>query len=177
MKKLKPLDLRVYEPSKEEVAAIKRNPVILVLDRIVDTYNIGSMFRLADAIAAQKMVLCGEMEYPPNHRIHKAAVGTEKWVPWERAESTLQAVRDLKKQGVFTVAVEQHPRSTNYKLLTTDNVRFPVAVIAGHETEGLPKKVLDEVDLIIEFPMYGINNSFNVWGSTAVVAYKLLENL
>ena len=54
---------------------------------------------------------------------------------------------------------------------------FPLAIIAGNETEGLPKEVLNEVDIIVELPMFGINRSFNVWGSTAVIAYKILENL
>lgn len=174
-KKLKPLDLRVYEPTQEEIDAIDRNPIYLVLDRIVDTYNIGSMFRLADAIAAKKIYLCGEMEYPPNHRVHKAAVGTERWVPWEKTNSTIETVKMLKQKGIFTIAVEQAKKSVSYKHLDESKLTFPLAIIAGHETEGLPKEVIEEVDLIAEFPMYGINNSFNVWGSAAVVAYKILE--
>lgn len=177
MKKLKPIDLRISEPTSIEIAAIKRNPIYLVLDRIIDTYNIGSLFRLADAIAVEKMILCGEMEYPPNHRIHKAAVGVEKWVPWERETSTLKAIKKLKKQNIHIIAVEQDKRSISYKNLDLNKFDFPVAIIAGNETEGLPKEVLNKVDTIVEFPMYGINNSFNVWGSTAIVAYKILENL
>lgn len=123
------------------------------------------------------MILCGEMEYPPNHRIHKAAVGVEKWVPWERETSTLKAIKKLKKQKVHIIAVEQAKNSVSYKDLDLDIFNFPVAIIAGHETEGLPKEVLKEANTVVEFPMYGINNSFNVWGSTAIVAYKVLESL
>lgn len=167
-------ELRVSIPSQEELDKIKRHPVYLVLDRIIDTYNIGSLFRLADAIGAEKVFLCGEMEYPPNSRIHKAAVGTQNWVPWKKTESTLETVKRLKEEGVHTVAVEQHSKAVSYKSLTTP---FPVAIIAGNETEGLPEEVLSEVDTIVELPMYGINKSFNVWGSTAVIAYKVLEQL
>lgn len=177
MKKLKPDILRDYTPTQEEVKEIQRNPIVLVLDRIIDTYNIGSLFRLADAIAAEKMILCGEMEYPPNHRIHKAAVGVEKWVPWEKSETTLRAVQQLKSKGYYTIAVEQSDQSMSYKDLSLENFSFPVAIVAGHETEGMQQEVLDEVDTIVEFPMYGINNSFNVWGSTAVVCYKIAEYL
>lgn len=171
-RKLNAQQLRIAEPTEEEIAAISRKPIYLVLDRIIDTYNIGSLFRLADAIAAEKVYLCGDMEYPPNSRIHKAAVGTENWVPWEKTVSTLETVRMLKEKEVHTVAVEQHPNSVTYKDL---KVTFPVAIVAGNETEGLPDEVLNEVDQIVEFPMYGINKSFNVWGSTAVIAYKILE--
>ena len=70
--KLNAQQLRKSEPKKEDLEKIKRNPVFLVLDRIIDTYNIGSLFRLADATGIEKMYLCGEMEYPPSSRIHKA---------------------------------------------------------------------------------------------------------
>lgn len=174
MVKLGAHDLRTTKPEPEHVGAIQRNPVYLVLDRIIDTYNIGSLFRLADAIAAEKVYLCGEMEYPPSSRIHKAAVGTEEWVPWVKTGSTIETVRDLKKKGVQIVAVEQDKRSISYKDLKP---YFPCAIVVGAETGGMTKEVLDEADLIVELPMFGVNKSFNVWGSAAVIAYKILESL
>ena len=189
MKKLNAQQLRRSDPDKTELINIKRKPIYLVLDRIIDTYNIGSFFRLADAIAAEIMILCGDMQYPPNSRIHKAAVGTENWVPWERKETTLQAIKELKDQGIFTIAIEQAKNSVSYKDLRIrdQNVSnrsshikngeffLPVAIIAGNESYGMEKEVLKEVDLVVEIPMYGVNISFNTWGTTAVVAYKILE--
>lgn len=174
MNKLDAKELRVSQPSEKELAKIKRNPIYLVLDRIIDTYNIGSLFRLADAIAAEKMCLCGDMEFPPSIKIHRAAVGTETWVPWEKTDSTSETVRSLKKRGVQIIAVEQSQNSIPYSKLES---QFPVAIVSGNETEGLPKEVLKQADTVVELPMYGINKSFNVWGSTAVVAYKILESL
>ncbi len=164
--------LRKSEPTEKDLKKIKRNPIYLVLDRIIDTYNTGSLFRLADAVAAEKMYLCGEMEYPPSSRIHKAAVGTQKWVPWEKKESTLSTIRELKKKGVQILVVEQSNRSISYKEFKP---KFPVAIVVGNETEGVSKEILDEADVIVELPMFGINKSFNVWGSAAVVVYKVLE--
>ena len=177
MQKLKPDKLRKIKPSQEDLAKIKRNPIYLVLDEVIDTYNIGSLFRLADAIAATKVYLCGNMEYPPSSRIHKAAVGTENWVPWEKKDKTSNIITELQSKGVQIIAVEQSEKSTDYRLLTTDLLRFPVAIVVGNETEGIDKKVLDKADIIVELPMYGVNKSFNVWGSAAVVAYKVLESL
>mgnify|MGYP001567121858 FL=1 len=174
--KLNARELRKSDPTEKELKNVKRNPIYLVLDNIIDTYNIGSLFRLADAIAAEKMYLCGEMEYPPSSRVHKAAVGTENWVPWEKAESTLKVIKRLRDQEVQIIAAEQSPLSTNYKLLST-KVKFPCAIIVGNETEGVSPKVLDLADIIVELPMYGVNRSFNVWGSAAVIAYKVLEFL
>lgn len=72
------------------------------------------------------------------------------------------------------IAVEQSKSSISYSDLKP---KFPVAIVSGNETQGLPKEVLKQADTIVELPMHGINKSFNVWGSTAVVAYKVLESL
>lgn len=174
MVKLGAKDLRKSDPTKEELSKIKRKPVYLVLSEILDTFNVGSLFRLADAIACEKIYLCGNMETPPSSRIHKAAVGTENWVPWEKRDSILEVINDLKKKGVQIIAVEQNPKSISYKNLKPN---FPVAIVVGHETKGLKQEVLATSDIIVELPMSGVNKSFNVWGSATVVAYKILEFL
>lgn len=174
MYKLGAKELRKTPPTPEELANINKNPIYLVLDRVLDTYNIGSLFRLADAIAAEKLYICGDSDYPPSSRIHKAAVGTEEWVSWEKKETATETVTELKKQGVQIVCVEQDKRAISYRNLRTN---FPVAIVCGHETEGISKEVLDAADVIVELPQYGVNKSFNVWGSVAVVAYKVLERL
>ncbi len=167
-------ELRKYNPTEKEVKSIKRNPIYFILDRIIDTYNTGSLFRLADAVGVEKMYLCGEMEYPPSSKIHRAAVGTENWVPWEKTKSTLETVKMLKGKGIQILVVEQDLRSISYKEIKPN---FPVAIVVGNETGGIEKEVLDASDVIVELPMFGINKSFNVWGSAAVVAYKILESL
>ena len=174
MSKLNAKELRKSVPEEKDIKKIKRNPIFFVLDEIIDTYNIGSMFRLADAISVEKMYLCGKMEYPPSSRIHKAAVGTENWIPWEKTGSTLETVKKLKKKDVYIIVVEQSNDSTSYKKLKP---RFPCAIVVGNESYGLDKKIIKEADVIVELPMYGINRSFNVWGTAAVVSYKVLESL
>jgi tRNA G18 (ribose-2'-O)-methylase SpoU len=174
MIKLNAKQLRKSEPKSKEIEKIKRNPIYLVLDEIIDTYNIGSLFRLADAVAVEKMYLCGNMEYPPNSRIKKAAVGTQKWVPWEKVDSTIELLEKLKEQGTQIIAVEQDKHSISYNKLTPD---YPVAIIVGNETGGIKKSTLKMADIIVELPMHGVNKSFNVWGSAAVVCYKVLESL
>lgn len=168
--------LRKTIPTPKTYKTIKRNPIFLVLDGVIDTYNIGSLFRLADAIAAEKLYICGNTEYPPSSRIHKAAVGTEEWVPWEKVEKTIDIVTKLKRDKVHIIAVEQDSRSIPLSLIST-RVEFPCAIVVGNETDGVSKKVLDIANVIIELPMFGVNKSFNVWGSGAVVAYKIIEAL
>lgn len=176
MIKLNAKELRKTRPTPETFKTIKRNPIYLVLDRVIDTYNIGSIFRLADAVAAEKIYICGDTEFPPSSRIHKAAVGTEEWVPWQHKTSTVKTLEMLKKRGIQIVAVEQDTRSIAYSLLPT-KLEFPCAIVVGNETEGISKEALNLANVIVELPMFGVNKSFNVWGSCAVVAYKVLESL
>src|SRR5204863_7806268 len=75
---------------------VKKQEIYIVLDNVLDTYNIGSIFRLADAVAAKRIYICGESEIPPNHRIKKASIKTTEWVDWEYCESALEAIRKLK---------------------------------------------------------------------------------
>ena len=163
----------VDEKLKQE---IKKNPIYFVLDNVLDTYNIGSIFRLADAVAAEKVFICGESEYPPNTRIHKAAIGTEAWVNWEHNPSTVDAINKLKTSNIQIVAVEQAPNSISISSLNA-KLQFPIAIVVGHETHGISKEVLDMADIIAELPMFGVNTSLNVWGTAAIVAYKAIEAL
>lgn len=169
--------LRKNPPKVDDLKHIKRSPIYFVLDNVLDTYNIGSVFRLGDATAVEKIYICGEhSEYPPSSRIHKAAVGTEEWVKWEHHDSVIQVINQLKSEGVQIVAIEQDKRSIAYSLLPSA-LQFPVALVVGHETTGISKEVLDAADLIVELPMFGINKSINVWGSLAIISYKIIEGL
>ena len=176
MFKLNSKQLRKTKPQNGEYEQIKRNPIYFVFDNVLDTYNIGSVFRLADAVAAEKIYICGQSEYPPSSRIHKAAVGTEEWVKWEKKENAVDALNELKKIGVQIVSIEQDDRSVPFTLLSS-KIEFPVALVVGHETNGVSKEVLNMSDLIVELPMFGINKSINVWGSLAIISYKVIEGL
>ncbi len=175
--KLNAKELRVTKPTEGELAKIKRKPIYLVLDNVLDTYNIGSIFRLADAVVAQEVILCGRSETPPSSRIHKAAVGTEEWVPWQYFADAKTAITYLKSRiaDITVMAVEQDRRSvliSNFEFLISNSQ--PVAVVVGHETEGVCREALDMADVIVEIPMFGVNKSLNVHVSLAVVVYKLL---
>ena len=90
-------------PVDEEAAkSIKKNPITIILDNVLDTYNVGSIFRLADAVAAQKVILCGQTLTPPNSRIKKASINTTGWVEWEYKTTAKEAVEELRTQNPMT---------------------------------------------------------------------------
>ncbi|MCL6096671.1 MAG: TrmH family RNA methyltransferase, partial [Patescibacteria group bacterium] len=71
--KLVAKELRTTRPSKKDLAKIKRRENYFILEDVLDTYNVGGIFRLADAIGVKKVYLCGLTETPPNPRIKKAS--------------------------------------------------------------------------------------------------------
>ncbi len=170
--KLNAKQLRITKPSEEELVKIERKPIYIVLDNVMDTYNIGSIFRLADAVAAKGLILCGGTEAPPSSRIHKAAVGTEEWVPWRYVPEASDEIKRLKSEGVKIVAVEQDERAIPVRELKVD---LPVAIVVGHETEGVSRQALEMADVIVEIPMWGVNKSLNVHVSAAIVVYEILR--
>ncbi len=177
MQRMNSKQLRKIKPVDGEEKQIKRNPIYFILDNVLDTYNIGSIFRLADATAATKIFICGvDSEYPPSSRIHKAAVGTEEWVEWEKRDSAIEVVKELKAKNIQIISIEQDKRSIPYTLLS-NKLELPIALVVGHETNGVSQSLLDESDLIVELPMFGINKSINVWGSLAIISYKVIEYL
>ena len=147
---------------------LKRRPIYLILENVYDTYNVGGLFRLADALAVEKMYLCGEIEIPPNSRIKKASIGTYKVVPWEYKKSAQEAIRQLKKKQVGIIGVEQHKQAVDY---TKAEYSFPLALVLGNETAGVTPETLALCDQIVEIPMWGINKSLNVIVSAAIVGY------
>lgn len=160
--------------SKKMQQAIKRNPIVLVLDNVLDTYNIGSFFRLADAISAQQIYLCGPVVTPPNIKIHRSSIGTWKWIPWEQVNEVGECLSKLKKDGYNIIACEQSPKSVLY---TKAKYQFPLAIVAGSESNGVGESTLKLCDQIIEIPMYGINKSLNVLLATAIISYKAINKL
>ncbi|KKR50174.1 MAG: tRNA/rRNA methyltransferase [Candidatus Curtissbacteria bacterium GW2011_GWA1_40_16] len=172
--------LRASKPRQSDIKKIKRQPIYIVCDNVLDTYNIGSIFRLADAVAASGVYLCGGSETPPNSRIAKASVGCDKWVPWQYFATAAEAISKLKTQNskLKVIAIEQHSkavdyRSLNYEQLTMNHKR-PVVFVVGHETDGVSKEVLKMADKIVEIPMFGVNISLNVMVSLAIVLFRAI---
>ncbi len=176
MIKLGAQELRTTKPTKRELSKIKRKDIYFILDDILDTYNVGGIFRLADGIGVKKVYLCGVTETPPNPRIKKASINTTEWVLWEYRQNALEAIKDLKLKlpDIQIIAVEQDEKSVPY---TKIDYKLPLAFVVGNETAGVSKKVLEECDKIAEIPMFGVNKSLNVIISLGIVSFDALKKI
>lgn len=182
--KLNAKQLRQSSKLKVKGSKLRKNNIYIVLDNVLDTYNVGSIFRLADAVAAKKIYLCGGTETPPNHRIKKASINTTEIVDWEYCETAVEVIHkitsEVKKMqlhlggvgSVQIVAIEQSSRSVPYDKF---DYKMPVCLVVGHETHGVSKEVLEMADGVVEIPMFGVNISLNVVVSLGIVLYKAIE--
>lgn len=160
-------------------------PLVVVLDNVRSQHNVGAVFRTADAMRIERVVLCGICCCPPNAEIHKTALGAEESVEWTYYKETLDAVRALQTEGYTVYAVEQaHDSVTLEEVVeqlvngqwTMDNCP-KIAVILGHEVFGVQQEVVDQCSQCIEIPQYGTKHSMNVSVTAGIVLYRLSEAL
>ena len=176
MIKLNAKDLGTTKGDPKIIKKLKKNQIYIILDNVLDTYNIGAIFRLADAVAAKEVIICGESEIPPHTRIKKASINTTEWVKWQYQETALDAINKLRKEisNIQVVAVELDKKSIPYNKA---EYSFPIAIVVGHESNGVSNEVLKASDLIVELPMFGVNKSLNVMVSLGIVLYQVITQL
>ncbi|MBR6034689.1 MAG: RNA methyltransferase [Paludibacteraceae bacterium] len=160
-------------------------PLVVVLDNVRSQHNVGAVFRTADAMRIERVVLCGICCCPPNQEIHKTALGAEESVDWSYFRDTLEAVQSLQQQGFTVYAVEQAHDSVTLEEVAREmeNGQWKmdncpkIAVIFGHEVFGVQQSVIDQCEGCIEIPQYGTKHSMNVSVTAGIVMYRLSEAL
>ena len=151
---------------------LNRNEIYLILDNIRSIYNVGAIFRTADAAKIKKLYLCGITAYPPRAEIEKTALKTIEYVPWEYNKSLKRIVKSLRQRDVQIIGLEQTDTSVKYNKF---KYKKPVAIIVGNEVTGIDNEVLALCDGTIEIPMHGIANSLNVTTAVGIVLFNILN--
>ena len=151
---------------------------IVVLCNIRSTYNVGAIFRTADAVGVSEVWLVGYTPTPIDRfgrvraDIKKASLGAEVTVPWRHIETIEECVSLLREQGVSVVAIEQANRAIDYKEFTVEG---DVACIFGNEIDGVPTSVVDAADTCLHIPMHGTKESLNVSVSAGIILFRLFD--
>lgn len=161
-------------PSNEEFKSSKKNPVVIVLDNIRSFNNVGSIFRTADAFAIEQIILCGITPAPPHRDIHKTALGATESVSWDYFKNTIDAVKKLKEEGYLIASIEQAENKVwlqDVNLKPTDKI----ALVFGHEVDGVAQEVIDKSDMVIEIPQYGTKHSINISVCAGIVMWEIVK--
>lgn len=191
-----PRKLRIEEMERllpEVYQEAPKRPITIVLDNIRSMHNVGSLFRTADALRLEQLLLCGITGKPPHVEIHKSALGAEEVVPWHYFEDTLRAVQQLQKTGYEVWALEQAEGSipledfathantrTDFHSDTRSEThtalrRKPIAIVLGNEVHGVQQAVIDQCAGAIEIRQYGTKHSMNVSVAGGIVMWVLSE--
>jgi tRNA G18 (ribose-2'-O)-methylase SpoU len=165
------------ELGRKSVAEFKQAdkiPIIVVLENIRSGYNVGSVFRTADAFLLQAVYICGYTAHPPHKEIKKTALGAEDAVEWKYFKKINEAIEKLKNEGYEIYAVEQTEKS---HLL--QQVEFKkeekIAVIFGNEVTGVEQSTIELTDGCIEIPQLGMKHSLNIATAAGVVLWELVR--
>jgi 23S rRNA (guanosine2251-2'-O)-methyltransferase len=161
--------------SAEEFRQSEKMPVIAVLENIRSAYNVGSVFRTADAFLLEGIYLCGYTAHPPHKEIKKTALGAEETVNWKYFKQIGQAIAKLKEDGYRIFAVEQAENSLHLQTLGFDP-HEKIAVIFGNEVTGVEQSTIHLTDGCIEIPQLGMKHSLNIATAAGVVLWELLRS-
>ena len=159
--------------------------VVLVAHNLRSTHNVGSLLRTAEGLGVNKVFLTGYTPYPNSNddarlphesakltkQIQKTALGAEEYIDWLHKTDIIEVIEKLKTNGYSIVGLEQLPGAVQLSEYTPTN---KVALILGREVEGLESEVADLCDTIIEIPMRGKKESFNVVQAAAMALYSMM---
>lgn len=169
--------LKLEELKRITVSEFKnsvKEPIVVVLDDVRSLNNIGSIFRTCDAMAVEKIYLCGITAQPPHREIRKTAIGATESMNWEYSADALNIVRKYKNLKYSTIAVEQTSASISLEKYHFKNDK--IILIFGNEIEGVSQKLIDECDLSLEIPQYGTKHSINISVTTGMVLWTIKMN-
>jgi len=162
--------------SVEEYKIIEKLPIVIVLDNIRSSNNIGSVFRTADAFRIECIHLCGITSTPPNKEIQKTALGSTSSVEWKYFENTIESIKQLKNEGYLIYSIEQADESCKLDTYIPE-IGKKIALVFGNEVKGVGNKIIELSDKCIEIPQFGTKHSLNISVSAGIVIWVFFKKL
>ena len=160
------------ESSSEETTF----PLSILANNIEIAGNVGSLFRVADALGIEKLYLTGTTQTPPKYKIRKAARSADNHIPYSYEESALTVIEQLKENGYTIIALEITNKSKNIRNFRLEK-KQKTCLIIGSENTGISAELLTLCDHHIHVSMYGKNSSMNVITSCAIAVHELIQYL
>ncbi len=133
--------------------------IVIIAHNIRSIWNVGSLFRTADAFAISHIYLTGYTAAPPRTEISKTALGAEAWIPWSKETDPYDVIATLRSDGYEIIALERTEKS---RTLSEHKPALHVCLILGHEISGVSEDLLAASDTAVSIPMLGQKNSLNV---------------
>lgn len=157
----------------------KKFPLCIVADNITSPNNVGSLFRLCDAMGIEKLYLCGDTAIPPNSKINKTSRSTERHVDFEHHANIENLVKKLKLAGYLIISLEITTTSISIKSPSFVDAlanNKPTCLILGSENVGINQALLNMSDITTHITMRGNNSSMNVISAASIACYEITNS-
>lgn len=153
---------------------MEQKSFFVIAHNIRSLYNVGSIFRTADAFGVTKIYFTGYTGTPANlihkNKIAKSALGAENFVPWEYKKSAVRLIRQMRERKINIVALENNTKTLS---INKFKPKFPLVLVLGEEVLGVNKNILSLCDKVVEIPMKGKKESLNVSVAFGIAAFAL----
>ena len=159
--------------SVDEFRQSDKIPIVAVLENIRSAYNVGSVFRTADAFLIEAIYITGYSAKPPHKEIKKTALGAEETVRWIHFKNAAEAIAELREQGFTIYAIEQVEGSVLLNKIKDGGGK--IAVVFGNEVTGVEQSTIRLCDGCIEIPQLGMKHSLNIATAAGVVLWELVR--
>ncbi|VAW54082.1 hypothetical protein MNBD_GAMMA06-2 [hydrothermal vent metagenome] len=173
---------------KEHQATNHKFPLSIIANDLCDPLNVGSLFRLSDALGIEKLYLCGDTAVPPNTKINKTARSADKHVTFEYHKNAKDLVSKLKVAGEFIIALELTSSSIDVSsnefstviksaTATAKKNKKLLCLVLGSENTGVSENLLSLAELTVHIKMRGHNSSMNVISAASIACYEITRNI
>ncbi len=159
----------------DEFRRAEKIPVVVVLENIRSAYNVGSVFRTADAFLIEAIYICGYTAKPPHKEITKTALDAQNSVDWKYFENAKLAIAELQEENYKIYAIEQVTNSIsleNFSELKENKVAF----VFGNEVSGVEQETIALCDGCVEIPQFGMKHSLNISVAAGIVLWEVARN-
>lgn len=149
-------------------------PVAVLLDNVRSMYNVGAIFRTADAFLVEELILAGISGIPPHPEITKTALGAEESVEWRHVDDSCAEAERMRNEGWRICVLEQTHNSISLRDFDVKDGERCLLVV-GNEVDGVDQRIVDIADVVLEIPQHGVKHSLNVSVSAGIALWQMVN--
>ncbi len=145
-------------------------PFIIILDKITDPHNFGSILRTANCAGADGVIIPKRSSVGLSEVVAKTSAGALEYIPVAKVTNIAQTIEALKKEGLWVAGAE-----AGGEVMYKTDLKGAIALVIGSEGEGISRLVKEKCDFLVEIPMFGDVNSLNASVAAAVLMYEIVR--
>jgi len=163
----------IERPDPDEVKALSKHPVHVMVHNVRSIHNVGSIFRTSDAARIEHVHLTGFTGTPEHKDLHKTALGAQDAVAWSQHDDPVPVLDTLRERGFSIAVLEQTSDSIPPNEVSPEV--YPLCLVVGNEVRGVDEDIVKAANLGLEIPQYGAKISMNVGVAYGIAVYDLVR--